>query len=110
MNPAPQPPETYEAFLKRFPKLGQAWESLAEAGRDGPLDAKAARLVKLAVSIGALREGAVHAGVRKALAEGITRKEIAQVLALAAGTIGLPATVAVFSWVRDLIDLPAAEE
>jgi alkylhydroperoxidase/carboxymuconolactone decarboxylase family protein YurZ len=42
----------------------------------------------------------VHANVRKALANGISRKEIEQVLALAAGTLGLPATVAVFSWVQ----------
>jgi len=62
--------------------------------------------VKLAVAIGALREGAVHAGVRKALAQGIPKEAIAQLLALAAGTIGLPATVAVFSWVQDLIDVP----
>jgi 4-carboxymuconolactone decarboxylase len=58
-------------------------------------------LVKLAIAIGALREGAVHASVRKALAMGITREEIEQVIALAAGTLGLPATVAVFSWVED---------
>jgi 4-carboxymuconolactone decarboxylase len=105
MNPMPQPPETYEAFLRRFPKLGRAWEELAEAGREGPLDEKTARLVKLAVAVGALREGAVHAGVRKALAQSISREEIAQLIALAAGTIGLPATVAVFSWVQDLIDV-----
>lgn len=106
MNPLPQPPETYEAFLRRFPKLGLAWEVLAEAGREGPLDEKTARLVKLAVAVGALREGAVHAGVRKALTQSISREEIAQLIALAAGTIGLPATVAVFSWVQDLIDVP----
>ncbi len=104
MNP-PKPPETYEAFRRRFPKLGRAWEALAEAGREGPLDEKTVRLVKLGVAIGALREGAVHAGVRMALAGGVSQEEIAQVIALAAGTIGLPATVAVFSWVRDLIEI-----
>jgi alkylhydroperoxidase/carboxymuconolactone decarboxylase family protein YurZ len=106
MQSTPKPPETFQAFITRFPKLGQAWETLTEAGREGPLDARAARLVKLAVAVGALREGAVHSGVRKALTSGITPGEVEQVIALAASTIGLPATVAVFSWVRDILSPP----
>jgi len=101
MKAEPKPPKAYEAFVKRYPKMGQAWECIAEAGKDGPLDEKTIRLVKLAIAIGALREGAVHASVRKALSMGITREEIEQVIALAGGTLGLPATVAVFSWVED---------
>ena len=103
MEPAPKPPATYEAFRQCFPGLGQAWDLLAEAGRQGPLDETTVRLVKLAVAMGALREGAVHAGVRKALAQGIPREAIDQVIALAAGTLGLPATVAIFSWVDDYL-------
>jgi alkylhydroperoxidase/carboxymuconolactone decarboxylase family protein YurZ len=101
MKVEPKPPETYEAFVKRYPKIGQAWEAIAEAGKEGPLDKKTTRLVKLAIAIGALREGAVHANIRKALSMGITREEIEQVIALAGGTLGLPATVAVFSWIQD---------
>ncbi len=89
MTPEPKPPDTFQAFVKRYPKIGQAWEGIAEAGKEGPLDKKTLRLVKLAVAIGALREGAVHASVRKALSMGISRQEIEQVIALAAGTIGL---------------------
>jgi 4-carboxymuconolactone decarboxylase len=103
MRGTPKPPETYEAFVRRYPRIGRAWEELAEAGKDGPLDVRTARLVKLALAIGALREGAVHANVRKALAAGIPAAEIEQVVALAAGTLGLPATVAIFSWVRDAL-------
>lgn len=103
MATLPTPPETYEAFLNRYPKLGRAWEQIAQAGRDGPLDERSARLVKLAVAIGALREGAVHSNVRKALSQGLSREEVEQVIALAAGTLGLPATVAVFSWVQDVL-------
>jgi alkylhydroperoxidase/carboxymuconolactone decarboxylase family protein YurZ len=103
MNGTPKPPETYEAFVRRYPRIGRAWEELAEAGKDGPLDARTARLVKLALAIGALREGAVHANVRKALAAGISAAEVEQIVALATGTLGLPATVAVFSWVRDAL-------
>jgi alkylhydroperoxidase/carboxymuconolactone decarboxylase family protein YurZ len=110
MKATPKPPKTYQSFVKRYPKIGQAWEALAEAGRDGPLDAKTVRLVKLAVSIGALREGAVHAGVRKARSSGISREEIEQVIALAAGTLGLPATVAVYSWVQEVLARAAKEK
>lgn len=97
----PKPPKAYEVFVKRYPKLGEAWDAIHEAGEEGPLDARTARLVKLAVAIGALREGAIHSSVRKAHAIGITPREIEQVVALAAGTLGLPATVAVYSWITD---------
>ena len=63
--------------------------------------AKTMRLVKLGIAIGAMREGAIRSGVRKAQVMGIRREEIEQVVALAAGTLGLPSTVAVFTWVRD---------
>ena len=100
----PRPPKRYQAFVRRYPELGQAWELIGKAGRQGPLDERTARLIKLAVSLGALREGAVHASVRKALAMGIPVSEIEQVVALCAGTLGLPATVAGWTWVQDLLD------
>lgn len=100
----PKPPKTYEVFVRRYPKLAEAWEKIGEAGKEGPLDSKTARLIKLAIAIGAMREGAVHSGVRKALAGGISVEEIEQAVALAAGTLGMPATVAVFTWVHDETD------
>jgi len=103
MESTAKPPKTYDQFIARYPKLGEAWEKIAEAGKDGPLDAKTARLIKLGIAVGAMREGVVHASVRKAKAMGISKAEIYQVVALAAGTLGMPATVAVFSWVEDEI-------
>lgn len=103
MGDLPQPPPTYRAFVKRYPKLGEAWESVSEAGADGPLSGDTARLVKFGIAIGAMREGAVHASVRKALAQGISPEALEQVVALAAGTVGLPGAVAAFSWVHDLL-------
>ena len=94
----------YSDFIGRYPDLGKAWELIGQTGGDGPLDAKTARLVKLAIAIGAMREGAVHSSVRKAVAAGIDREAVEQVVALAAGTMGLPSTVAVFTWVREAID------
>ena len=100
----PEAPKAYRSFVERYPKLSSAWELVAEEGQQGPLDQKTIRLIKLAITIGALREGAVHSNVRKALAAGISKEEIEQVVALAAGTIGFPATVAAFSWAHDVID------
>lgn len=97
-----EPPKTYREFIQRYPKLGEAWERIAGAGREGPLDAKSARLIKLAIAIGAMREGAVHSSVRKAVDLGVSQEEIEQVVALAASTLGLPSTVAVYSWVQDI--------
>ncbi len=97
-----EPPKKYREFVGRFPKLAEAWDALHEAGSTGPLDERTQRLVKLAVAIGGLREGAVHASARKALDLGISPEELEQVVALAAGTIGMPASVAAFTWVRDV--------
>lgn len=103
MSELPDPPRTYDEFNKAFPELGQAWQQMGIAGKKGPLDEKTARLVKLAVAMGAQQEGAVHASVRKGLAMGITPDEMRQVVALAASTLGLPKTVAAWTWVKDLL-------
>lgn len=102
----PRPPHAYQDFIQRYPKIAQAWEMLALAGADGPADPKTCRLLKLAIAIGAQREGAIRANVRKALALGITAQEIEQVIALSAGTVGLPGTVAVFTWIKDILQQP----
>ena len=103
MSPIPKPPKTYIEFTRRYPKLAAAWENINAAGKEGPLDEQTARLIKLAIAVGAMREGAVHANVRKALAMGISRAAIEQVVALAAGTLGMPSTVATYTWVQDIV-------
>jgi 4-carboxymuconolactone decarboxylase len=109
MPKPPTPPKTYVEFVRQFPKLDVAWRAMSDAETEGPLDERAQRVVKLAISIGAMREGAVHSNVRKAIALGITRDEIMQVVALAASNIGMPATVAVYTWVRDILE-PSSRE
>lgn len=96
-----KPPKTYDEFSETFPALRQAWDILGEAAKDGPLDARTARLIKLGVAIGAMREGAVHSSARKAIALDVTREELDQVVAIAASIIGLPSAVAVWTWLRD---------
>ncbi len=96
----PKPPDTFSEFSREFPALTEAWALIRVAGEQGPLDAKAQRLVKLAIAVGTGRDGAISSAVRKGLASGVTAEEIDQVLALAAGTVGFPATVAAYSTVR----------
>ena len=103
MSDLPKPPRTHDEFVAAFPELANAWQTIGSAGKKGPLDEKTARLVKLAVAMGAQQEGAVHASVRKGLAMGITRQELEQVVALCAGTLGFPQTVAAYTWIKDLL-------
>lgn len=98
------PPKTYEEFVSRFPTLGRAWDLLRKGGREaGPLDERTQYLVKVAITVGAQREGALHSAVRRALAAGVSAAEIEQVVATAASTIGLPSTVAAWTWARDVL-------
>jgi 4-carboxymuconolactone decarboxylase len=96
-----QPPAVHKQFVSRFPGIGRAWDLVNDQAGNGPLDARAQRLAKLAIAIGAMREGAVHSAVRKARDAGVSTAEMEQVIALAASTIGFPASVAAWSWVRE---------
>ena len=95
------PPRAFVEFTRRYPKIGEAWDLLGEAGNAGPLDPKMARLVKLGIHIATRSEGGTHAAVRKALMAGARPEEIYQVVALAAGAMGLPSAVAAFTWVEE---------
>ena len=98
------PPKTYRKFIDTFPSLGEAWESMRRAGNEsGELDESSKLLVKIGIAAGAMREGAVHSAVRKARAGGVSDRDILQVVALAASTLGLPSTVAVWTWVDEVL-------
>lgn len=104
MSDKSKPPRTFDEFSSRFPKVREAWDLLGEAGEAGPLTPRERRLVKLAVAIGAMREGAVHSSVRKGLGAGVKPEEMEQVVALASSVTGLPSAVAVWTWIRDVLD------
>ncbi|HVS31814.1 MAG TPA: carboxymuconolactone decarboxylase family protein [Thermoanaerobaculia bacterium] len=97
----PKAPRAYEEFSATFPTLRKAWDLLGDAAKEGPLDDRTARLVKLGIAIGAMREGAVHSATRKATAAGASKEEMNQVVALAASIIGMPSAVAVWTWIHD---------
>jgi 4-carboxymuconolactone decarboxylase len=96
-----KPPAVHQQFLRRFPGVGRAWDLVNQQAGKGPLDARAQRLVKLAIAIGAMREGAVHSATRKARDAGVSTAQMEQVVALAASTIGFPASVAVWTWILE---------
>ena len=100
-----QLPKRFEKFQKDFPEIAKAYENLGTAvHKAGPLDNKTRALIKLAISTGAGMEGAVHSHTRKAIEAGCTKEEIKQTVMLALPTIGFPATMAVMSWVEDIIE------
>ncbi len=101
MSEPPKPPKAYNEFSETFPAIRTAWDLLGEAAKNGPLDEKTARLVKLGVAIGAMREGAVHSSVRKARAMGVSDEELNQVVTIATSLIGFPSAVAAWTWLSD---------
>ena len=98
-------PERFKKFQKDFPEIYNAYENLGNSvHKAGPLNEKARALIKLAISSGARLEGAVKTHTRKAIAAGCTLEEIRQTVLLAIPTIGFPSTVAVMSWVDEVIE------
>ena len=90
---------------RAYPAVWQAYAALGKAATEaGPLDERTRRLVKLALSIGASSEGAVHSHTRRAVEEGLSKKELKQVALLAIGTLGLPQAVKGLTWIEDITD------
>ena len=100
-----QLPKRFKKFQKDFPAVAKAYEDLGAAvHKSGPLNETTRALIKLAISTGAGMEGAVHSHTRKAMDAGCSKAEIKQTVMLALPTIGFPATMAVMSWVEDIIE------
>ena len=98
------PPSGAGIFAAEFPEVWKAYEALGAAcATAGPLDARTRRLIKLALSIGAGSEGAVHSHARQGLEADLSKEEVMQVAALAITTLGFPRAMAAMSWVRDVV-------
>jgi alkylhydroperoxidase/carboxymuconolactone decarboxylase family protein YurZ len=101
MNPRSLP-AIVESLARQHPAVWEAYNTLGQAAAEaGPLDERTERLVKLAIAVGAGREGAVHSHVHRGLEAGLTRDELQHVALLAITTIGWPAAVAALSWIDD---------
>ena len=101
-------PRRFVQFTDEYPEIARAYEQLGAACHlAGPLPKKERALIKLAISIGAWLEGAVHSHVRKALEAGASPEEIRHTALLALPTIGFPSTMAVMTWIDDILGAPA---
>lgn len=104
-------PRPYELFKRAHPEIWKVYDRLgALAHAAGPLDKKSRALIKLAMAIGARMEGAVHAHVRRALEDGATAAEIRHVALLGLTTLGFPSTMAVLTWIEDVLGSQRAKK
>ena len=81
--------EELRADANQYTDVFDAYEKLGtKVHQAGLLDKKTRELVKLAMSSGAQKEGAVHSHTRKALEAGCTPEEIRHVVLLLLPTVG----------------------
>ena len=98
-------PKTYSEFAKAYPEIAEAYERLGkEVHRSGPIEQKTRELIKLGISAGAQKEGAVHSHTRKALDAGASHDEIRQAVMLTLPTLGMPSMMAAMTWVDDILN------
>jgi alkylhydroperoxidase/carboxymuconolactone decarboxylase family protein YurZ len=84
-------------LTSRRTQLAEGWQRLERAGRDGLLDDHTCHLIDLAVAIATTAAPrALRTHIDHARTLGITDAEIDQLIALAAPTIGKPATLAAY--------------
>ena len=98
-------PAAASQLARNHPDIWKAYAGLGKAVAEaGPLGGETLRLVKLALAIGASREGAVHSHVRRGLSEGISADALAHVALLAIPTLGLPHAVQALTWIADITE------
>ena len=99
------PPFSYQRFKKEFSEIEKEYDRLAKkCHASGPLNEKTRRLIKLGIAIGSNSEGAVKSHTRRALAIGISPKEIRHVVLLGLTTIGFPKMIASLNWVHEAFE------
>ena len=95
-------PDIVQKFADEKPNVWAAYNELGKALADaGPLDDKTQRLLKVALSIGAGLEGAVHSHTRRGLKAGLTAEELQHVALLGVTTVGWPRAFTGLSWIND---------
>jgi alkylhydroperoxidase/carboxymuconolactone decarboxylase family protein YurZ len=103
-------PPIVESVAREHPVVWEAYNQLGKAAAEaGPLDVRSERLVKLAIAVGAGREGAVHSHVHRGLDSGLGPAELRHVALLAITTIGWPAAIAALTWIDDAVQGTADE-
>ena len=96
-------PKPYTDFKEHFPELAKSFEELGVQCREvGPLDDKAARMVKLGLAIATGSRGGVKSQARKALGDGFSVAELRHAAVLALPTIGFPSMIAAMGWINEV--------
>lgn len=104
-------PPAARNFATRQKAVWKAYETLGEAAAEaGPLDARARRLVKLALAIGAQAQGATSSHARRAKADDVGLAEMHHVAVLAVTTLGLPAAVRAMAWIDAALEKAPARK
>jgi len=97
-------PSVVDEFTKVQPDVWDAYNRLGEAvASSGPIDAKTQRLLKLAIAVGAGREGAVRSHTRRGLKAGLSPDELRQTALLGITTAGWPAAFSAHCWINEVI-------
>lgn len=92
-------PANYNAFMSRFPELGDAHDRVAHAiERAGPLDDKTRELIRIGIAAAAGLETATKSHVRRALVAGATVAEIEQTILLLVNTCGFSRAAMGWQW------------
>jgi alkylhydroperoxidase/carboxymuconolactone decarboxylase family protein YurZ len=98
-------PDKYLEFKENFGSIIEKYDDLCDhIYKNGPLDKKTLRLIKLVYALASGSEGSVHAQVRKSKEQGIKKDELFHVLILGLTSLGLPKTVAGYNWIKETID------
>ncbi len=98
-------PFSYQRFKEEFPEIEKEYDRLAKkCHQSGPLKEKTRRLIKLGIAIGANSEGAVKSHTRRALAIGITPREIRHAVLLGLTTIGFPKMISALNWIHEALE------
>jgi alkylhydroperoxidase/carboxymuconolactone decarboxylase family protein YurZ len=98
-------PKVYKNFKESYPKVFKDYKQLGKSTRDaGPLDEKTQNLIKLGISVGVNSRGGVMSSTRKAIAAGVSPKEIEHAVLLALTTTGFPNMIAALNWAHEVLD------
>jgi len=101
----PELPQPFRRFLKRYPAVEKAHMELSLAvNREGPLDERARRLVRLGIAIGQQSEGGVKSHARRGLEEGFTPDELRHAALLALPTLGFPPMIGALEWIEAVLE------
>ncbi len=99
-----QMPPTFLRFFERYPEVEKAHMELSlTVNRQGPLDERARRLLRLGIAIGEQSQGGIKSHARRALAEGFTAEELRHAALLALPTMGFPSMIAASEWIEEVL-------